>query len=68
MHFREYPLEAALKEEYPFRFVIANNANAAALGIYHLQNDYTTVVCHSQLVKGGRGGQGIVVDGKVLTG
>ena len=68
LHFREYPLEAVLKEKYPFRFVITNNAHATALGIYHLQNDYATVVYHSQLVKGSRGGQGIVVDGKVLTG
>ena len=62
------PVMDSLKEKYPFRFVITNNANATALGIYHLQNDYATVVYHSQLVKGSRGGQGIVVDGKVLTG
>ncbi len=66
--FREYDMKTRLSRKYPYRFIITNNANATALGLYHLQNDYQTVIYHSQLREADRAGQGIVIDGHIVTG
>lgn len=66
--FREYDMKSRLSQKYPYEFIITNNANSTALGLYHLQNDYHTVIYHSQLREAERAGQGIVIDGHVVTG
>ena len=66
--FREYDMKTRLSQKYPYQFIITNNANSTALGLYHLQNDYHTVIYHSQLREAERAGQGIVIDGHVITG
>lgn len=66
--FRDFSMRDYLSERYPFRFVITNNANATALGLYHMQEQYGTIVYHSQLAHSRRGGQGIVIDGRVISG
>jgi cellobiose-specific phosphotransferase system component IIB len=64
----EYDMKGRLSQKYPYRFIITNNANTTALGLYHLQNDYHTVIYHSQLREADRAGQGIVIDGRIVTG
>lgn len=64
----EYDMKGRLSQKYPYHFIITNNANATALGLWHLQNDYHTVIYHSQLREADRAGQGIVIDGHVVTG
>lgn len=66
--FSAFPMRDYLSAKYPYNFIITNNANATALGIYHMEQKYDTIVYHSQLVSGNVGGQGIVIDGKVVTG
>lgn len=66
--FREVDMKTRLSQKYPYRFIITNNANSTALGLYNLQNDYHTVIYHSQLREAERAGQGIVIDGHIVTG
>lgn len=66
--YREYDMKSRLSEKYPYRFIITNNANSTALGLYYLQNDYHTIIYHSQLREADRAGQGIIIDGHVITG
>ena len=47
---------------------VVNNVNAAALGWYGQQDEYQTVVFHSQSRGMLLGGQGIVIDGKLHEG
>lgn len=67
-NFKEHNMKDRLSAKYPYRFIITNNANSTALGLYHLQNEYNSVIYHSQLKMGDRGGQGIVINGMVITG
>ena len=66
--FEEYNVKGRLSERYPYHFIVTNNANCTALGLYHLQNDYNSVIYHSQLKAGDKAGQGIVIHGMVITG
>ena len=66
--FRNFAMRDHLSERYPYRFVITNNANATALGLYYMQKKYSSIVYHSQLAHSRRGGQGIVIGGNVISG
>jgi len=67
-NFNELNMKERLSERYPYHFIITNNANSTALGLYHLQSDFKSVIYHSQLKIGERAGQGIVINGQVITG
>ena len=67
-NFEGLNIKAHLSEKYPYRFIITNNANATALGLYHLHKNYNTVVYHSQLKAGDKAGQGIVINGMIVKG
>ncbi|MCR5794550.1 MAG: ROK family protein [Solobacterium sp.] len=67
-NFREHNMKDRLSAKYPYRFIVTNNANSTALGLYHRQNEYKSVVYHSQLKAGDKAGQGIVINGMVVTG
>jgi hypothetical protein len=47
---------------------VDNNANAAAVGCYVSQDDYDSVILHTQQTGYTIGGQGIVVDGHLVKG
>lgn len=60
--------ESDLSARYGKPVKVVNNVNAAALGWYGQQDDYQTIVFHSQSRGMLLGGQGIVVDGKLHEG
>lgn len=45
-----------------------NNTNAGACGYHVLHPEYSSIVLHSQPYGKGMGGQGIIVNGKLVTG
>ncbi len=64
----DYQLGRTLSERYGTKVFVDNNANAAAVGCYVSQNQYDTVVLHTQQTGYTIGGQGIVVDGHLAKG
>ena len=64
----DYELGRLLSERYHAKVFVDNNANAAAVGCYMSQDNYDSVVLHTQQTGFLVGGQGIVVDGHLLKG
>ena len=60
--------ESDLSARYGKPVKVVNNVNAAALGWYGQQDDYQTIVFHSQSRGMLLGGQGVVIDGKLHEG
>lgn len=65
---RGFDVEAYLESRYPYQVTVANNVNAAALGWYSQQDSYRSVTLHSQPRGNLRGGQGMVLEGRIVTG
>lgn len=64
----DYELGRTLAKRYGLKVFVDNNANAAAVGCYMSQDEYDSVVLHTQQTGYPVGGQGIVVDGHLLKG
>ena len=64
----DYELGRTLAERYDTKVFVDNSANAAAVGCYMSQDEYDSVVLHTQQTGFPVGGQGIVVDGHLLKG
>lgn len=64
----DYELGRTLAERYNTKVFVDNSANAAAVGCYVSQDDYDSVVLHTQQTGYMVGGEGIVVDGHLLKG
>ena len=64
----DYELGRRLAKRYGTKVFVDNNANAAAVGCYVSQDEYDSVVLHTQQTGYPIGGQGIVVDGHLLKG
>ena len=64
----DYELGRILSEKYGVKVFVDNNANAAAVGCYMSQDEYDTVVLHTQQTGYPVGGQGVVVDGHLAKG
>ena len=67
-HATDYEIGRSLSERYGTKVFVDNNANAAAVGCYVSQDEYDSVVLHTQQTGYLVGGQGIVVDGHLLRG
>ncbi len=67
-HGEGFAIKEYLETKYKVPFSIDNNTNAAALGWYGQQNEDSNIVLYSQPRGWVYGGQGIVIDGKVLHG
>ena len=63
-----YELGRTLSEKYGTKIFVDNNANAAAVGCYVSQDEYDSVILHTQQTGYLVGGQGIVVDGHLVKG
>ncbi len=63
-----FPMQQYFEEKYGVPVTVNNNTNAAAIGWYGQQIEYSNVVFYSQPRGWAYGGQGIVVDGKVVGG
>jgi cellobiose-specific phosphotransferase system component IIB len=57
-----------LSARYPVPIILCNNANAAALGWREANPEYDNVTFYSQATGWAMGGQGHVVDGRMLEG
>lgn len=64
----DYELGRTLYKRYGTKVFVDNNANAGAVGCYVSQNEYDSVVLHTQQTGYLVGGQGIVVDGHLVKG
>lgn len=64
----DYELGRTLSERYGTKVFVDNNANAAAVGCYMSQDEYDSVILHTQRTGMPMGGQGIVVDGHLVKG
>lgn len=64
----DYELGRTLSERYGVKVFVDNNASAAAVGCYMSQDEYDTVVLHTQQTGYPVGGQGVVVDGHLAKG
>lgn len=65
---RNFDIEAYFGSRYSVPVYLCNNANAAALGWYGSQDEYERVTFHSQATGWAMGGQGHVMDGKLMEG
>lgn len=63
-----YDLAHKIYHRYKVKVFLENNARAAAVGCYVSQNDYDSVVLHTQQTGFPVGGQGIVIDGHLSKG
>ncbi len=63
-----YDLGHNLYKRYGTKVFVENNARAAAVGCYVSQNDYDSVVLHTQQTGFPVGGQGMVIDGHLSKG
>lgn len=63
-----YELSRNLEKQFGVKIFVDNNANAAAVGCYMTQDNYDSVVMHTQQTGNLVGGQGIVVDGHLVKG
>ncbi|MBO7675648.1 MAG: ROK family protein [Atopobiaceae bacterium] len=64
----DYELGRTIAKRYGTKVFVDNNANAAAVGCYISQDDYDSVVLHTQQTGFPIGGQGMVVDGHLVKG
>jgi cellobiose-specific phosphotransferase system component IIB len=64
----DYELGRTISHHYGTKVFVDNNANAAAVGCYISQDDYDSVVLHTQQTGFPVGGQGVVVDGHLAKG
>ena len=67
-HFKEYDIKKDFEDKYGIDVFIINNANAAAVGFSMEHPEYSSIVYHSQPFNTLIGGQGIIVNNKVITG
>lgn len=63
-----YELGRELSKRFGTKVFVDNNANASAVGCYVTQDEYDSVVLHTQQTGYLVGGQGIVVDGHLVKG
>ena len=63
-----FDISSYFNEKYDVPVYIFNNVNAAAYGYYGSQDSYQNIVFHSQPIGWKMGGEGIIVNGKLLTG
>ncbi len=61
-------LKKSVQERYRIPTLVVNNTNAGACGYHVLHPEYSSIVLHSQPYGKGMGGQGIIVNGKLVTG
>ncbi|MDO5709494.1 MAG: ROK family protein [Coriobacteriales bacterium] len=64
----DYQLGRTLSKRYGTKVFVDNNANAAAVGCYVSQDNYDSLVLHTQQTGYMVAGQGIVVDGHLVKG
>jgi hypothetical protein len=65
---REFDMARYFNERYDIPVFFCNNSNAAALGWYASQDEYENVTLHSQATGWAVGGQGNVVNGRLVEG
>lgn len=58
----------SLERELGIPVLVENNANAAAVGCYVTQNAYENIVLHTQRMGSPVGGQGTIVNGRLVRG
>ena len=63
-----FAIEQFFRDRYHLPVYIFNNVNAAALGWYSAQDTYQNIVFHSQPYGWKMGGEGIIVNGRLLSG
>lgn len=63
-----FAIETFFRNRYHLPVYIFNNVNAAALGWYSAQDTYQNIVFHSQPYGWKMGGEGIIVNGRLLSG
>ncbi|MEE8808058.1 MAG: ROK family protein [Lactimicrobium sp.] len=63
-----FAIEQFFRDRYHQPVYFYNNVNAAALGWYSAQNEYENIVFHSQPYGWRMGGEGIIVNGHLVTG
>lgn len=64
----DYDLGHAIAKRYHTKVFVENNARAAAIGCYVSQDNYDTLVLHTQQTGYHVGGQGIIIDGHAAKG
>ena len=67
-HVCDYDLGHKLAKRYGTKVFVENNARAAAVGCYVSQNEYDSLVLHTQQTGYEVGGQGIIIDGHLSKG
>ncbi len=65
---RDFDMAKYFNDRYNVPVYFCNNSNAAALGWYGSQDEYENVVLHSQANGWAVGGQGYVVNGRLVEG
>ncbi len=65
---KPFDLKGHLEEALEVPVFVENNANAAAVGCYVTQDDYETIVLHTQRTGALVGGQGTIVNGRLVRG
>ena len=65
---KDIDLKNELEKKYHIDVVISNNANAAVVGFSLEHREYKNIIFHSQPFGFGVGGQGILVNGQVVSG
>ena len=65
---KDIDLKNELEKKYHIDVVISNNANAAVVGFSLEHSEYKNIIFHSQPFGFGVGGQGILVNGQVVSG
>lgn len=63
-----FDLRSALEERFGVPVFVDNNANAAAVGCYVSQDSYESIALHRQPTGYNVGGQGAVIDGRLVKG
>ena len=64
----DYDLKARIEKVYGIKAYVDNDANAAAVACYVMQDEYRSVMYHRQPVGTVTCGQGTVIDGRLVTG
>ena len=65
---RDQDIKNEFEKKYHIDVFIYNNANAAVVGFSLEHEEYKNIIFHSQPFGFGVGGQGILVNGQVITG
>jgi len=60
-------LKDYFETKYQKKFIIENNVNAVAVG-FHYKHDYHNLIVHSQPIGFDNGGQGIIINDKLIKG